>query len=59
MVLSIDSAIITVSDGGGLRRCSDGVTTVIVSNGSLQSSISGSVEVRNIGDLVFKYGLEP
>lgn len=57
MVLSIGPAIITVSDDGVLRPRRDGVTTVIASNGGLQGTIS--VEVLNIGDLVFRDGFEP
>ena len=54
---SVDPAIVTVSDDGVLRPRSDGVTTVIASNGGLQSSIS--VEALNIGDLIFRDGFEP
>ena len=57
MVLSIGPAIITVSDDGVLRPRRDGVTTVIDSNSGLQDTIS--VEVLNIGDLVFTEGFEP
>jgi len=54
---SVDPTIVTVSDDGMLRPRRDGVTTVIVSNGGLQSSIS--VEVLNIGDLLFRDSFEP
>ena len=54
---SVDPAIVTVSDDGVLRPRRDGVTTVIASNGGLQGTIS--VEVLNIGDLVFRDGFEP
>lgn len=54
---SIDPAIVTVSEEGVLRPRRDGVTTVMANNGGLQSSIS--VEVLNIGDLLFRDGFEP
>lgn len=54
---SFDPATVTVSEEGMLRPRRDGVTTVIAGNGGLQSSIS--VEVLNIGDLLFRDGFEP
>lgn len=54
---SADPAIVSVTSDGVLRPRSDGVTTIIASNGSLQSSIS--VEVLNIGDLLFRDSFEP
>lgn len=54
---SFDPSIVTVSEAGVLRPRSDGVTTVIAGNGDLQDSMT--VEVLNIGDLLFRDGFEP
>jgi len=54
---SVDPSIVTVSEAGVLRPRSDGVTTVIAGNGDLQDSMT--VEVLNIGDLLFRDGFEP
>jgi len=54
---SADPTIVTVFDDGVLRPRRDGVTTVIANNSGVQDSIS--VEVLNIGDLVFRDSFEP
>jgi len=54
---SADPAIVMVSGDGALRPRRDGVTTVIANNNGVQDSIS--VEVLNIGDLVFRDSFEP
>ena len=54
--MSSDPSIVTVSAEGVLRPESNGVATIIVSNGTVQDSIS--VDVRGVISVVFSDGFE-